>query len=214
MSSTNRGAERQAADYYITPKNHIEAFLGEFLKDLVYAGDPVMESGKVINVLDPCAGGDAKYDMSYPSVLCNWGENAFRVRTMDIRADSRAEEKADYLTANISQAPDWIITNPPFSQALPIIEKALKDVKHGGYVIMLLRLNFLGTQGRKEFFRTNMPSRIYVHSSRMCFYPDGVKDPETGKIKFPTDSIEYAHFVWQGGVSPASATLKLIDKKD
>lgn len=213
MSSTNRGGKREVSDYYITPAEHISAFLAEFLHDLVVNSDPVMESGEVIKVLDPCAGGDAKHDMAYPSVLRNYGDNAFKVTTMDIRPDSRATVKGDYLATPINFKPDWIITNPPFSHAQQIIEKALREVKFGGYVIMLLRLNFLGTQGRKEFFRQHMPARIYVHSSRMCFFPEGVTNLKTGRLEFPTDSIEYAHFVWQGGVSPASSVLKVIDAK-
>jgi 16S rRNA G1207 methylase RsmC len=41
---------------------------------------------------------------------------------------------------------DMIITNPPFAIAQGIIEKSLEFCKGGGYVIMLLRLNYIGSQ--------------------------------------------------------------------
>ena len=48
--------------------------------------------------------------------------------------------------------PDIIITNPPFSHAVRIIKRALKYVDGQGFVIMLLRLNFFGSQEREKFF--------------------------------------------------------------
>lgn len=45
----------------------------------------------------------------------------------------------------------------------------------------------------------NMPKYCYVHHKRMGFTDDG-----------KTDSIEYAHFVWQKGVSWAYTRLYLI----
>ena len=50
-----------------------------------------------------------------------------------------------------------IITNPPFNIALDIIKKAIDDVKVGGSVIMLLRLNFYGSAKRKEFLKKICP---------------------------------------------------------
>lgn len=53
---------------------------------------------------------------------------------------------------------------------------------------MLLRLNFLGSKQRKEFWDKFPPKWIYVHHKRMSFTDNGA-----------TDSIEYAHFVWRVG---------------
>lgn len=201
MSSTNRGGKREVSDYYRTPAEHIRAFMVEFLDDIIADGDEMATPGRGISVLDPCAGGDATHEMAYPAVLAEWGQMFRPVRTLDIREDSPAEVHGDYLTAKVKGRYDIIITNPPFSHAQALIEKAMVEVAPGGYVIMLLRLNFLGSKGRREFFKLFPPYRIYVHSSRMAFTQDG-----------KTDSIEYAHFVWRrDGRQPRFTGLKIID---
>lgn len=181
MSSTNRGGDRHASDYYVTPQYEIEKFLEKFVEN--------NEVNVRWTVLDPSAGGDSKHDMSYPSALSKLFGN---IVTMDIREDSLAEHKCvNYLTSNIvdyCEKPNIIITNPPFSDAIEFVKKGLDDVAKNGYVIMLLRLNFLGSSKRNEWLRNNMPYEIYVHGKRMSFTEDG-----------KTDSIEYAHFVWKKG---------------
>lgn len=181
MSSTNRGYKRHKSDYYVTPQKDIKVFLGEFVKHEAIKG----------YVLDPCAGGDEKHEMSYPTVLKECGFTEDDIVTIDIRRDSRADIIDDY--RDISDRGDFntIITNPPFKIALDVIKKALRDVNDGGFVIMLLRLNFLGTQKRFEFWQNNKPKYIFVHHKRMSFTDKG-----------GTDSIEYAHFVWQKGYEP------------
>lgn len=193
MSSTNRSKarEKHIADYYVTPVPKIAEFLTEL------SMDESIDWKKSI-ILDPCAGGDAYHPMSYPEAISNvFGVD--NVKTVDIREDSLAEVKADYLTMSLDYQPDIIITNPPFNLAIEIIKKALSDVRDGGYVIMLLRLNFLETKSRKLFFDGNMPKYIYVHSQRMCFTDTG-----------GTDSVAYAHYVFQKGCTPKFSKLRII----
>lgn len=94
-----------------------------------------------------------------------------------------------------------IITNPPFNIAEDIIKKALNDVKEGGYVIMLLRLNFFGGKQRLQKFwnEVGLPKYSFVHHRRMSFTSDG-----------KTDSIEYQHAVWKKGYKPEFTQLKVI----
>lgn len=136
--------------------------------------------------------------MSYPAVINNlypWAN----IDTLDIREDSLANIKCDYLTYELSSEPDVIITNPPFNMALPIIQKALDDVRDGGYVIMLLRLNFFGSKVRFPFFQKYMPKYTYVHHQRMGFTDSG-----------GTDSVEYMHTVWQKGYIDKYTQLRVI----
>lgn len=133
--------------------------------------------------------------MSYPLAIRSGGffpEST--LVTMDIRDDSRAQIKMDYLKSNNRNDFHLIITNPPFSIAREVIEKALREVTTGGYVVMLLRLNYLGSEQRLNFWHRNMPERIYVHSKRMKFRQHLTYLPT--KERNATDSIEYAHFVW------------------
>ena len=193
MSSTNRSKSREKhiSDYYVTPQNQIESFLKAFEKDC-----PVFLTDD-LKILDPCAGGDALHDMSYPAVIKRLYN--YDVDTIDIRPDSRAVNKYDYLEYSLEYKPDIIITNPPFNQAIEIIETALDDVKDDGYVIMLLRLNFFGSKVRFPFFQKYMPLFCYVHHERMSFTDDG-----------KTDSIEYCHMVFRKGYTDNVTYLRVI----
>lgn len=194
MSSTNRSNAREThvSDYYITPVNKIVEFLSEFNKhEDIFRKD--------VRILDCCAGGDEKHPMSYPEALKQIGVNPHNIFTVDIREDSLADSKGDYLVLDCKNQFDVIITNPPFNISKKIIEKALDDVKDGGYVIMLLRLNYLGGKLRKDLWDKHMPSYIFVHNRRMSFTDDG-----------KTDSIEYAHYVWKKGEYPKFSKLMVI----
>ena len=182
-------------------KDFLDAFLGDIQKeysDYFVLGN-LAERPDKIRWFDPCAGGDAEHEMSYPFVI----NDSFQpecLDTMDIREDSKSSEIADYLQTDIKHRKyQAIITNPPFYLAKEIIEKALDDVDEGGVVIMLLRLNFFGSKERKKFLQENMPMFAYVHSKRIGFTEDG-----------KTDSIEYMHAVWQKGNTPLFTKLRII----
>lgn len=195
VSSTNRGKPRKANDYYTTPVKDIVTFL----KELIFV-EPDIFNVPNVRILDPCAGGDCNSVMSYPTALSLIGFPTKNISTMDIREDSGADTITDYLEAASSiRKPDIIITNPPFALALPIIKKALYEVISGGYVIMLLRLNYFGSQSRFPFWKENLPKYCFVHHKRISFTPDG-----------KTDSIEYMHVVWQKGLEVDFTKLKVI----
>lgn len=116
--------------------------------------------------LEPCKGDGRIYKFMV--------ENGIYTKWAEIR------EGVDYLNTEFDKV-DLILTNPPFSLAQEFIEKALTEADT---VIMLLRLNFLGSQRRYDFWIDNEPTAIHVLSRRPSF---------TGK---GTDSTEYAWFVW------------------
>jgi hypothetical protein len=76
---------------------------------------------------------------------------------------------------------DLIFTNPPFSIAKEFVDHS---VSRSETVVMLLRLNFLGSKTRHDWWNINKPTSLYILSQRPSF---------TGK---GTDSTEYAWFVW------------------
>ncbi len=180
MSSTCRGAERNANDYYVTPHWLIEQFLGRFI--------PAYNIDLTKPTFDPCAGGCGKYPMSYPTVLTKSGFT--QVTTADIRADSRAANPSNDYFKSVNFGYDLIITNPPFDRSIEVAKKAIREVNDNGHVVMMQRLNWLGTAKRKAFWDDAPLKHIYVHHKRPGFNPE-----------FPnrTDSIEYAHFVFQKG---------------
>ncbi|MCU7837622.1 MAG: hypothetical protein KZQ83_20580 [gamma proteobacterium symbiont of Taylorina sp.] len=127
---------------------------------------PLISWDAVDSFYEPCAGDGAIYDLI----------------PMDNKDWSEIQQGRDYLENNHKPV-DLIITNPPYRLAQEFIIKALT---HGKTVIMLLRLNFLESQARYEFWQANPPSHIITLSKRPSF---------TGK---GSDSTGYAWFVWGG----------------
>lgn len=221
MSSTNRSNARKnhVSDYYVTPMEDIELFLREFNKRVPLKWDR-------LKILDCCAGGNDEirddngiremyHPMSYPTAIKNVFGNC-SISTYDIRENSLSDIKGNYLTMKLDNKPDMIITNPPFNIAPKIIEKAMVDVTERGYVIMLLRLNFFGSQERKEFFDKFMPEWCFVHRKRIGFVDkkdnDGyvLFDKNGSPKRGSTDSIEYMHAVFREGVKPEYTKLVII----
>ena len=59
-----------------------------------------------------------------------------------------------------------IVTNPPFSLAFEFCQHA---VEHADHVFLLLRLNFLASGKRREWFQAHEPSALIVLSDRPSF---------------------------------------------
>lgn len=195
MSSTNRSDARNAhkSDYYTTPVDKIVEFLNAFNEheDILLKPDTL--------ILDPAAGGCLQHPMSYPEALKRINVGSNNIYTIDIRQDSLADVKGDYLKMDCKGKYDVIFTNPPFVLARDFIEKALDDIKKDGFVIMLLRLNFLESKKRKDLWGKYMPKYIFTYSERLSFTDDG-----------KTDSVAYAHYCWQKGYNPEFSKIKVI----
>lgn len=76
---------------------------------------------------------------------------------------------------------DVIFTNPPFSLAQEFIDHSIANANT---VFMLLRLNYLGSIKRYEWWAKQPPVALYVLSKRPSFTGSG------------TDATDYAWFVW------------------
>ena len=76
---------------------------------------------------------------------------------------------------------DLILTNPPFSL---LIEFANHSIKHSNTCIFLLRLNFLGSIKRHNWWKDNTPTALHVLSKRPSFTGTG------------TDATDYCWVVW------------------
>lgn len=81
-----------------------------------------------------------------------------------------------------------IVTNPPYNSAQKFVEQGLEVAENK--MALLLRLAFLeGGHRANTIFSECPPSRVWVFSERITFYPSGVKIKGSG-------TTAYAWFVW------------------
>jgi len=160
--------------FFETPPHYIAALLSE-----------VNIFGRVY---EPCVGEGAISEAlrKVPAVR--------RVHTNDIDKKRKADTALDAclsrtwidFTVHGPGTPDWAVTNPPFSDELPILIEALDHAKN---VAFLARLSFLEpTEDREGFLGENPPNQIIVlprYSFRLN--DDG---------KRQTDSVTCCWLVW------------------
>lgn len=159
MSATGRMlTKRNEYDAYGTPTWCTEAIV----KQVTWGASPF--------ILEPCKGKGAILDVLHMNalMLTDWCE---------------IQEGKDFLTEDFQPSCryDFVLTNPPFSLAQEFIERSLEIAN---CVIMLLRINFLASSRRKEFWKRNPPTAIHVLTKRPSFTGNG------------TDATDYAWFVW------------------
>lgn len=92
----------------------------------------------------------------------------------------------DFLASNFKA--DNIVTNPPYNSAEGFVKTGIQLAKHK--FALLLRLAFLeGSNRANTIFAINPPSRVWVFSERITFYPAGAVPQGSG-------TTAYAWFVW------------------
>ena len=97
----------------------------------------------------------------------------------------------DFLKA--TRRSDNIITNPPYNSAEGFVASGVKLARRK--FALLLRLAFLEGANRANTIFSNVPpSRVWVFSERITFYPAGVKPKGSG-------TTAYAWFVWDKDAS-------------
>lgn len=161
--------KRRPLDAYYSPTWAVD----ELIKHLE---DELLNPGRHL-VLEPCCGDGA--------ISNRLRSHGFQVVTNDMNQTVDAQYQYDYLDSPRlpKVGAEWIITNPPFSLAFPMLQKALDEVLIG--VAFLLRLSFLEpTYNRSEFLSQNPPTGLII-TPRISFTKDG-----------NTDSVTTAWMVW------------------
>lgn len=116
-------------------------------------------------------------------VLATTGRN---VISSDLFDRGYGEGGVDFLTSN-RRAPN-IVTNPPYNAAEGFVQAGLRSAERK--FALLLRLAFLeGANRQRSIFTKCPPSRVWVFSERITFYPAGAVQKGTG-------TTAYAWFVW------------------
>ena len=154
-------------DAYYTP-----AELAGYLVGLL----PIMD-GEL--VLEPSAGGGA-----FVRALV---QRTSEVVAIDVNPDAPGLKMVrsavcDFLDIRPPTMPKWIIGNPPYFNALEHVKHAIDCTER--HVCFLLRLAFLESKRRADFWEENPCRKVFVLSERPSF--------TGGK----TDSSAYAFFWW------------------
>lgn len=122
------------------------------------------------------------------------------VRSTDLYDYGYGDHGIDFFKSD-SRA-DNIITNPPFHSAQQFAEAALAKADHK--VALLLRLAFLeGGSRAKTIFAKTPPTRLWVFSERITFYPNGVQTAGSG-------TTAHAWFIWDKNCIGQTTELKWL----
>lgn len=158
----SRRRSRVDKDAYYTPTKLARAYFTSPFCPL---------TGKRSSILECCDGDGAISD-----VLRDLG---YKVEGTDIRnGDQYDATKQEYW---IDRSPDWVISNPPFDSATPIIRHALKSARLG--VIMLLRSSFLEPcKDRRDILNAGISSICPVNP-RPKFRTD-LKSTDSSTVSF------------------------------
>lgn len=140
-------------------------------------------------VAEPCVGDGALVQ----------GRNT--VWTNDIDPERQADFHLDASGPELwatAPTPEWVVTNPPFSLAMPILRRAFEVCD----AAMLLRLSFLEpTLDRGPWLAEHPPAQVVV-LPRYSFTGDG-----------KTDSVTCAWMVWRHGASQTGISVVPRPKK-
>jgi hypothetical protein len=120
-----------------------------------------------------------------------------RVISSDLYNRGFGEIGHDFVTSD--RVCDNIVTNPPYNSAEGFVRSGMRNSR--SKFAMLLRLAFLeGANRQRTIFESTPPSRIWVFSERITFYPSGAVQKGTG-------TTAYAWFVWDKD-APSGTEMK------
>ncbi len=162
--TTKRYADLDGPDFYPTPK---------------WATYALMDNEPFRGDIWECACGDG----AMSTVL---EESGNQIISSDLYDRGFGEIGHDFLTT--SRQASNIITNPPFNSAEGFVATALNQTSQK--FALLLRLAFLeGANRARTIFHQHPPSRVWVFSERITFYPKNAKRAGSG-------TTAYAWHVW------------------
>lgn len=174
-NTKDKQEKRDPYDFYPTPNWCVERFL-EMAQQRLPIGDwiePSAGDGAIIRSVKQFGRGLEKI---------NWISIETQERFLaPLKTLSHTVWIGDYTKYDHSMPSAKVcITNPPYKLAESIVKHAQTQAE---CVVMLLRINFLASETRREWMSKNTPD-IYVLPNRPSFRGKG------------TDATEYAWFLW------------------
>jgi len=113
------------------------------------------------------------------------------VSSSDLHNRGYGDVGVDFLTAK--RRSENIVTNPPYNSAEGFVAAGVQKATRK--FALLLRLAFLeGANRANTIFFRHPPSRVWVFSERITFYPSGAIQKGSG-------TTAYAWFVWDKSAS-------------
>lgn len=168
--------QREKHDFYATPEETTRAIL-----------DVLALEG---SILEPACG------MGHISKVLKEYYPENEIISTDLIDRGFGEGGIDFLNHDYGRRFDNIITNPPFKLAKEFVEKALTIANDK--VIMLMKIQFLESKGRREFLENSPLKYVYCFSERQSTMRNGWKiNPKTGKPW--STALFLAWFVWEIG---------------
>ena len=173
-ASNHSNSIRSKNDFYATPPLAVEQLLEveTFNKNI---WEPATGMNHITNILE---------------------EHGYNVRRSDI-VDMVGDPKLEIIDMlNSDEMFDGdIVTNPPYGKSLEFLKKCIDAVPEGHKVAMFLKIQFLETKKRVDYFQENPPKVIYVAARRFGCSPTGEfnEDGNCGS------AVCYAWFVWEKG---------------
>ena len=176
MPTSRRLVDTEGEDFYPTPAWATKVLLAHE----TFEGD----------IWEPACGNGAMSE-----VLKTTGND---VISTDLYNRGYGTSDCNFLSLVYPETISNIITNPPYNLAEEFVHTGLRLASRK--LALLLRLSFLESAKRFEsIFSRSPPSRIWVFSERITFYPNGIQTGGTG-------TLAYAWFVWDKQEDPAEGT--------
>lgn len=164
-----RFADLDGPDYFPTP---------------AWATHALIDNEKFVGDIWESACGDGAMSRVLETTGC-------KVRSTDLFNRGYGEAGHDFVGS--TRAADNIITNPPYNCAEGFVQSGVRNSKRK--FALLLRLAFLeGSNRANTIFSKCPPSRVWVFSERITFYPAGAVQAGSG-------TTAYAWFVWDNDAS-------------
>jgi len=159
-----RNADLNGADFFPTP---------------AWATEALVDNERFEGDLWECACGNGAMSEVLSGAVSS-------IYSSDLYDRGYGEAGVDFLKSNRNF--DNIVTNPPYNSAEGFVAAGLNQANKK--FALLLRLAFLeGANRQRNIFSRHPPSRVWVFSERITFYPAGAQVKGSG-------TTAYAWFVW------------------